>query len=140
MFWFSSRRRHTRCALVTGVQTCALPISGAALQSEALQDGALCHDQPAQRLLLARPRRAEAPTRQRRRYRMKIRFRCFPDLEAVLPTPPPAKRGLPAWPKTLPLPASAAAVEAAVYTVQGCPRSITRRPPSLLLPLASHPN
>src|SRR3546814_5853650 len=30
-FWFyflfvSSRRRHTRCALVTGVQTCALPI------------------------------------------------------------------------------------------------------------------
>src|SRR3546814_8724257 len=29
MYWvfFSSRRRHTRCALVTGVQTCALPIS-----------------------------------------------------------------------------------------------------------------
>src|SRR3546814_8770382 len=26
-FCFSSRRRHTRCALVTGVQTCALPIS-----------------------------------------------------------------------------------------------------------------
>src|SRR3546814_7841712 len=25
-FVFSSRRRHTRCALVTGVQTCALPI------------------------------------------------------------------------------------------------------------------
>src|SRR3546814_14647483 len=24
-FFFSSRRRHTRCALVTGVQTCALP-------------------------------------------------------------------------------------------------------------------
>src|SRR3546814_6261221 len=31
-FFFSSRRRHTRCALVTGVQTCALPIS-------ALRDG-----------------------------------------------------------------------------------------------------
>src|SRR3546814_4681333 len=28
-FFFSSRRRHTRCALVTGVQTCALPISAA---------------------------------------------------------------------------------------------------------------
>src|SRR3546814_4502873 len=28
LFFFSSRRRHTRCALVTGVQTCALPISG----------------------------------------------------------------------------------------------------------------
>src|SRR3546814_5148954 len=29
LFWFcfSSRRRHTRCALGTGVQTCALPIS-----------------------------------------------------------------------------------------------------------------
>src|SRR3546814_5712840 len=29
VFFFSSRRRHTRCALVTGVQTCALPISTA---------------------------------------------------------------------------------------------------------------
>src|SRR3546814_5253608 len=28
MFFVSSRRRHTRCALVTGVQTCALPILG----------------------------------------------------------------------------------------------------------------
>src|SRR3546814_3329719 len=26
--FLSSRRRHTRCALVTGVQTCALPIAG----------------------------------------------------------------------------------------------------------------
>src|SRR3546814_10303823 len=31
VFFFSSRRRHTRCALVTGVQTCALPISVDAL-------------------------------------------------------------------------------------------------------------
>src|SRR3546814_8499234 len=30
IFFFSSRRRHTRCALVTGVQTCALPILGTA--------------------------------------------------------------------------------------------------------------
>src|SRR3546814_7935792 len=30
-FFFSSRRRHTRCALVTGVQTCALPILAASL-------------------------------------------------------------------------------------------------------------
>src|SRR3546814_7347846 len=29
VFFFSSRRRHTRCALVTGVQTCALPICSA---------------------------------------------------------------------------------------------------------------
>src|SRR3546814_1567866 len=26
VFFFSSKRRHTRCALVSGVQTCALPI------------------------------------------------------------------------------------------------------------------
>src|SRR3546814_3945391 len=30
-FFFSSRRRHTRCALVTGVQTCALPIYQASI-------------------------------------------------------------------------------------------------------------
>src|SRR3546814_5311322 len=31
-FFVSSRRRHTRCALVTGVQTCALPICTPARQ------------------------------------------------------------------------------------------------------------
>src|SRR3546814_18841570 len=30
VFFFASRRRHTRCALVTGVQTCALPICASA--------------------------------------------------------------------------------------------------------------
>src|SRR3546814_4525785 len=30
-FFFSGRRRHSVCALVTGVQTCALPISSACL-------------------------------------------------------------------------------------------------------------
>src|SRR3546814_12876295 len=34
-FFFSSRRRHTSCALVTGVQTCALPIS----RAKAVVDG-----------------------------------------------------------------------------------------------------
>src|SRR3546814_4402648 len=43
VFFFSSRRRHTRCALVTGVQTCALPIfrgagtAGAACNIQTLQ-------------------------------------------------------------------------------------------------------
>src|SRR3546814_20738281 len=32
-FLFSSRSRHTRCALVTGVQTCALPISARELRA-----------------------------------------------------------------------------------------------------------
>src|SRR3546814_16443529 len=36
IFVFSSRRRHTRCALVTGVQTCALPISSAQPKSSTL--------------------------------------------------------------------------------------------------------
>src|SRR3546814_5403985 len=35
MFFFSSRRRHTRCALVTGVQTCALPIYPVTVQDVA---------------------------------------------------------------------------------------------------------
>src|SRR3546814_8226528 len=33
-FFFSSRRRHTRCALLTGVQTCALPISNAPVETK----------------------------------------------------------------------------------------------------------
>src|SRR3546814_4298952 len=37
MFFFSIRRRHTRCALVTGVQTCALPISGALLGGRSMK-------------------------------------------------------------------------------------------------------
>src|SRR3546814_4664465 len=37
LFFFSSRRRHTRCALVTGVQTCALPISAILFLLEAGQ-------------------------------------------------------------------------------------------------------
>src|SRR3546814_6046385 len=42
-FFFSSRRRHTRCALVTGVQTCALPIFGATLFPHNVGLGAM-HD------------------------------------------------------------------------------------------------
>src|SRR3546814_4784430 len=36
-FFCSSRRRHTRCALVTGVQTCALPICWAFIPHRALK-------------------------------------------------------------------------------------------------------
>src|SRR3546814_3712149 len=38
VFFVSSRRRHTRCALVTGVQTCALPIFSAYVASKAALD------------------------------------------------------------------------------------------------------
>src|SRR3546814_19124095 len=41
IFFFSSRRLHTRCALVTGVQTCALPFFCCAKigEAEVLADG-----------------------------------------------------------------------------------------------------
>src|SRR3546814_3277886 len=38
-FFFSSRRRHTSCALGTGVQTCALPISDRGADSLAARKG-----------------------------------------------------------------------------------------------------
>src|SRR3546814_9026146 len=42
-FFFSSRRRHTRCALVTGVQTCALPIYPRHRVRRILSQAALIH-------------------------------------------------------------------------------------------------
>src|SRR3546814_1274458 len=39
LVFFSSRRRHTRCALVTGVQTCALPICTPFLELSTLAAG-----------------------------------------------------------------------------------------------------
>src|SRR3546814_5736753 len=48
--FFSSRRRHTRCALVTGVQACALPISRAqeAAVAASLTPGTKVHGQDGQ--------------------------------------------------------------------------------------------
>src|SRR3546814_4583706 len=47
MFFFSSRRRHTRCALVTGVQTCALPIYRPGRRRRMLTHGRLQPENPA---------------------------------------------------------------------------------------------
>src|SRR3546814_3615711 len=45
MLFFSSRRRHTRCALVTGVQTCALPICILVQRARIIrEDAELRHD------------------------------------------------------------------------------------------------
>src|SRR3546814_10073567 len=52
VFFFSSRRRHTICALVTGVQTCALPIY--------LPDSDEAHDWAALRAALAQARTSGA--------------------------------------------------------------------------------
>src|SRR3546814_952528 len=54
--FFSSRRRHTRCALVTGVQTCALPIFVLSPHPSA----ARC-TQEASRIVAAAAERAGAP-------------------------------------------------------------------------------
>src|SRR3546814_4009851 len=49
LFIVSSRRRHTRCALLTGVQTCALPIYGGPLTGMAFPDQTHCRTAPARR-------------------------------------------------------------------------------------------
>src|SRR3546814_120924 len=46
-FFFSSRRRHTRCALVTGVQTCALPIWADSLGLRLLSEESSTSNDPA---------------------------------------------------------------------------------------------
>src|SRR3546814_8726363 len=56
-FFFSSRRRHTMCALVTGVQTCALPIS--TVESARSKGGPL----GGQGALRTRPQAAQGDTR-----------------------------------------------------------------------------
>src|SRR3546814_5103924 len=43
MFFYSSRRRHTRCALVTGLQTCALPISNVENRDIRMQSRGNCN-------------------------------------------------------------------------------------------------
>src|SRR3546814_10378643 len=50
VFFFSSRRRHTRCALVTGVQTCALPIwIRKTYMSDAIHNYVITRNQPCSR-------------------------------------------------------------------------------------------
>src|SRR3546814_17369740 len=51
-FFFSSRRRHTRCALVTGVQTCALPICRK-IPATSIRGNGLGRPAPSERVLIA---------------------------------------------------------------------------------------
>src|SRR3546814_11544921 len=62
MFFFSSRRRHTSCALVTGVQTCALPIC--VFRQAIANDERYFYSRQAGRLLSAQA--AESPGDDRR--------------------------------------------------------------------------
>src|SRR3546814_7732564 len=85
-FFFSSRRRHTRCALVTGVQTCALPFfAGQRLPRRPGRRPA------GRRRLVARPRQAEAGGRRKglrgdrrpRRLQLSRRLTPFPASSAA---------------------------------------------------------
>src|SRR3546814_4462648 len=58
-FCFSSRRRHTRCALVTGVQTCALPICWCSCRASFATEGA-SHDHSVRLSLFQLPQHREA--------------------------------------------------------------------------------
>src|SRR3546814_6149372 len=70
MFLFSSRRRHTSCALVTGVQTCALPIcQGATILASVVPDGlAMLPEHFRRRLQVTQQCRAEDIDEVRARY------------------------------------------------------------------------
>src|SRR3546814_7938338 len=84
-FFFSSRRRHTRCALVTGVQTCALPIfrpwqQGSAAQQEHVDAGPGALDvrpRPPAADRLAEGEVRKEPDRRRRQYRRAERGPCL---------------------------------------------------------------
>src|SRR3546814_2699133 len=60
VFFFSIRRLHTSCALVTGFQTCSLPISPARVAGRVGEDGMIDDDDyespPPRRPLLRRKR------------------------------------------------------------------------------------
>src|SRR3546814_4609781 len=62
-FFCSSRRRHTRCALVTGVQTCALPISVNGTGSLVMEARAIGADTTLARIvrMVAEAQRSRAP-------------------------------------------------------------------------------
>src|SRR3546814_2882188 len=62
VFFVSSRRRHTRCALVTGVQTRALPIFlGVMLQLDKSQRDVMMRMHDSMRLMMLTPPGGEPP-------------------------------------------------------------------------------
>src|SRR3546814_8406734 len=92
--FFSSRRRHTRCALVTGVQTCALPICqgcGDRLEGAGLRRTRQGRDQGDQFVVLRATRRSL----QDRRIGQAVPDQPFrhPDQGVPLPLPSPVRPG-----------------------------------------------
>ncbi|MGH6949109.1 MAG: hypothetical protein ACREDZ_17415 [Kiloniellales bacterium] len=67
---------------------------------------------------------------------MKVKFRCFPEIEAVLPKPYLAKRGMPEWLKRMPLSLFSHDIGEEVKTVKACPPVVDAMTSGFLLPLA----
>src|SRR3546814_1907590 len=83
-FFFSSRRRHTRCALVTGVQTCALPICRAAEtvdQRDAVEQDA-ARERTQHEIFEAGFGRARVAAHEAREHVMREILQFEPDIEA----------------------------------------------------------
>src|SRR3546814_6755040 len=91
-FFFSGRRRHTRCALVTGVQTCALPIFAAyGAYIDALRDYWIARAALARAVGRRLPSTPEAPEA--------LSFDLSrPQLDATPDTQTPAAMQMPAMP------------------------------------------
>lgn len=68
---------------------------------------------------------------------MKLRFRCLPELEDLLPRPQPAAAGLPDWVKAMPAEAESALLGAKVRTVKQCPPFLDAMRHGVLMPLAA---
>src|SRR3546814_19558428 len=91
VFFFSSRRRHTICALVTGVQTCALPISA---RRDSTSKGRLtASPAAAQRAPVGSIRRPPCCRRPTRTARTAARAGSVPEREPA--DGPPSARRLP---------------------------------------------
>ena len=67
---------------------------------------------------------------------MKITFRCLPELEAILPRPRPATRGMPDWIKSMPMETFSADLGEDIQTVKQCPPFIDAMTAGFLVPLA----
>jgi hypothetical protein len=66
-----------------------------------------------------------------------IKFRCPPELEASLPRPIPAVRGLPAWFKSMPATAFSELAQVDLRTVKKCPPFIDAMTCGFLIPLST---
>src|SRR3546814_1780124 len=76
LFFFSSRRRHTRCALVTGVQTCAPPICSATTSGSAEAKAATSASVVDQPTDTRRDRWASTPIASRRSEERRVGKEC----------------------------------------------------------------